>query len=80
MLALSEPEALKIAVVFEEQAREQYKQTKEQKKQQSRADTGGFTEPGFEVELDVGDDDPNDYLDSRPMTDEEEIAAWRTER
>lgn len=77
MLALPEPEALKIAVVFEEQAREQYKQAKEQKRQQAQASTGGFSEPGFDVELAVGEEDDNDYLDSRMMTEEEEAEYER---
>lgn len=77
VLSLPEPEALRLAAVFEQQAVEQYKQHKQQQKSQATASSNGFTEPGFDVEIAVGDEDDNDYMDSRLMTDEEEAEYER---
>lgn len=71
---LPEPEAIRLSIVFEEQAREQYRQQREQQRV-SRGNDEGYTESGFETDFSLGEEDDQDYRDSRLMTDEEESST-----
>lgn len=66
---LPEPEAIRLAIVFEEQQREQYKQQKEAAKSTREAHTDGYSEPGFVTDFTFGDDDDQDYSDTTLIED-----------
>ena len=77
VMDLPEIEASMLAIVFEEQDAYQYEQNKKQKAT-PHAEYGGYDRPGFETEIEFGDEDMNDYSTPTLMTEEEERANERS--